>query len=138
MTLDDYMNAENFPMTSHSDYSPVTQLKMDAFNLDQMVEGIEMGHKLTSEEAARFQELKTKEPHIGPLARELRAAEVVQQAPNACTPRPFKVTRDEVLDLIRRNRASLEEESRTANSAIQLPASGDSASCDDQGAGRRK
>ena len=80
MTLDDYMNAEKFPMTSQSDYSPVTQLKMDAFNLDQMEEGIEMGHKLTSEEAARFQELKTKGPHIGMLSKELRQQEKAQQS----------------------------------------------------------
>ena len=38
MTLDDYMNAERFPMTSHSDYSPDTQLQMDAFNLDAIME----------------------------------------------------------------------------------------------------
>ena len=71
MTLDDYMNAERFPMTSHSDYSPVTQLKMDAFNLDAMEEALEEGREMNATQAAAYEELKTKGPHIGRLAREL-------------------------------------------------------------------
>jgi hypothetical protein len=131
MTIDDYMNAERFPMTSQKGYSPDTQLRMDAFNLDDLQEAIEMGHKMNAKEAAVFQELKTKEPHIGRLVKELRQAEVAQQSPNASTPSPFKMTSDEVLDLIRRNRSILQEESNNANIANQFPASGTASPCND-------
>ena len=90
-----------------------------------------MGHKLTAKEAAVFQELKTKGPHIGRLSAEVREAEVAQQTAKACTSHPFKVTRDEVLDLMDRNLAHLQEESRNANIANRLPASGTTSPCND-------
>ena len=74
MTLDDYMNAELFPVTTQASYTADIQLRMDAFNLDALKEEIELKQPLNDRQRAALQELTTKEPHMARLTQELSAA----------------------------------------------------------------
>ena len=75
VTLEEYMDAVRFPVTSRSHYSPHQQLRIDAFNLDQLNEGLELGEAFNDKQQAALQELKRKEPHMARLAAELRQQE---------------------------------------------------------------
>ncbi len=77
LTLAEYMDLSSFPVTSLPRYSgdPKTQILMDAFNLDQLNEAIEMGQPLNDKQRAVLQELKQKEPHMQRLSKELREQE---------------------------------------------------------------
>ncbi len=75
LTLAEYMDLSSFPVTARSHYSPKEQLRMDAFNLDQLNEGLELGEKLNNKQHAALAELKRKEPHMARLAKELREQE---------------------------------------------------------------
>jgi len=110
MILNDYMSAEKFPMASRSDYSPDTQLQMDAFDLDAMELRIAEGHKLNDKQAAVFQELKTRGPHIGPLARLVTQQQQASQQPVTSAATSLDLSQEGVIDLMRRNQASFQEE----------------------------
>ena len=73
MTLSDYLNADRFPLTSRPAYSPKEQFFMDAFNLDQLEEGIADGAELNEKQRAAYEELKTKQPQMTRLTGLLRS-----------------------------------------------------------------
>jgi hypothetical protein len=51
------------------------QLRIDAFNFDQLVEYKETGGELDDKQKAAWQELGEKIPHLARLTREIREAE---------------------------------------------------------------
>ena len=80
MTLTDYMNLEKFPMTSQKGLSPQKQLRLDAFNHDQLEEAIERGHQMDEEQIQIRKELAIKRPWMAALAKEVAAQEKADKA----------------------------------------------------------
>jgi hypothetical protein len=74
MTLTDYMNPEKFPATSQKGLSPQEQLRIDAFNYDQLEEAIARGHQMDAEQIQVRAELQTKRPWMAELTRQIEAA----------------------------------------------------------------
>ena len=70
MKLSDYMNKAKFPLTSQPGLSAKEQLMIDAFNLDQLKEALEMKVPLNEKQKAHLRELKEKAPHMGALSAE--------------------------------------------------------------------
>ncbi len=77
LTLVEYTSPERFPVTSLPRYAgdPGTQLRMDAFNLDQLNEGLELGEMFNDRQRAALAELQEKQPHMQRLMQELRDQE---------------------------------------------------------------
>ena len=71
MTPSDYLNRERFPLTSQEDLSLDGQLRIDAFNWDQLREAVENGYQMDDRKKKVYAELKEKAEH---------AAEVIEQA----------------------------------------------------------
>lgn len=80
MTLTDYMNPEKFPTTSQKGLSPQEQLRLDAFNHDQMVEAIARGATMNKMQEQAWEEFKVKRPWMAALAKELAAQEKADKA----------------------------------------------------------
>jgi hypothetical protein len=75
MTLSDYTDAARFPATTQRGLSAKDQLRIDAFNYDQLTEYIDMGGELSEKQKAAWRELTEKIPHLARLTREVREAE---------------------------------------------------------------
>ena len=74
MTLTEYMNPEKFPATSQKGLSPQEQLRIDAFNHDQMVEAIGRGLPMNKMQEEAWEELQAKRPWMAELTRQIAAA----------------------------------------------------------------
>ena len=74
MKLSDYMNSEKFPATSQKGLSPEKQLRLDAFNYDQLEEAIAGGHQMDEEQIQIRKELQAKRPWMAELTRQIAAA----------------------------------------------------------------
>jgi hypothetical protein len=72
MTLSDYMSAERFPRTTQAGLAAVQQLRIDAFNHDQLREFLEEGGRPTEQQRAAWRELEEKLAQQPRLLRELR------------------------------------------------------------------
>jgi|694.fasta_scaffold38741_8 hypothetical protein len=93
MTLTDYMNLEKFPTTSQKGLSPQEQLRLDAFNYDQLEEAIVAGHQMDEEQIQIRKELQAKRPWMAELTRQIAAAINLDKMPEMALPpsdRPFK------------------------------------------------
>jgi hypothetical protein len=65
MTLSDYLSAECFPATTQAGLSASQQMKIDAFNYDQLKEHLEDGGTLSKIQRAIWRELKERYRHSG-------------------------------------------------------------------------
>jgi hypothetical protein len=74
MTLTDYMDLEKFPATSQKGLTPQNQLRIDAFNYDQLEEAIARGHQMDAEQIQVRAELQTKRPWMAELTRQVTPA----------------------------------------------------------------
>ena len=81
MTVDEYMDPQRFPLTTQKGLSPEQQMMIDAFNLDSMREGLELGEVYEGEALARSGELEEKAAHRPRLYQELRARRTAGPAP---------------------------------------------------------
>ena len=77
LTAEEYLDPTLFPLTTQGNLSLNDQLRIDAFNYDQMQEALEMiplglQPPFTEEEKARGAELTEKMKHMPRLTRELR------------------------------------------------------------------
>lgn len=88
MTLTDYMNPEKFPATSQKGLSPQEQLRIDAFNYDQLEEAIAGGHQMDEEQIQIRKELQAKRPWMAELTRHIAAAKKNDKKPEI-TPAPI-------------------------------------------------
>ena len=88
MTLTDYMNPEKFPATSQKGLSPEKQLRLDAFNYDQLEEAIAGGHQMDEEQIQIRKELQAKRPWMAELTRQIAAAKKTDKKPDM-TPAPI-------------------------------------------------
>ena len=81
MTLTDYMNLEKFPATSQKGLTPQNQLRIDAFNYDQLEEAITRGHQMDAEQIQVRAELQTKRPWMAELTRQVTPAKKIDKKP---------------------------------------------------------
>lgn len=81
MKLSDYMNPEKFPATSQKGLSPEKQLRLDAFNYDQLEEAIAGGHQMDEEQIEIRKELQAKRPWMAELTRQIAAAKKNDKKP---------------------------------------------------------
>ena len=88
MTLTDYMNPEKFPATSQKGLSPEKQLRLDAFNYDQLEEAIAGGHQMDEEQIQIRKELQAKRPWMAELTRHVAPAKKNDKKPEI-TPAPI-------------------------------------------------
>jgi len=88
MTLTDYMDLEKFPATSQKGLSPEKQLRIDAFNYDQLEEAIARGHQMDAEQIQVRAELQAKRPWMAELTRQIAAAKKIDKKPEK-TPAPI-------------------------------------------------
>lgn len=86
MTLTDYMNPEKFPTTSQQGCSPHEQLRLDAFNHDQLEEAIAGGHQMDEEQIQIRKELAAKRPWMAELTRQIAAAINLDKMPEMAPP----------------------------------------------------
>ena len=75
VTLEEYMNPLKFPMTFQKGLSPAKQLRLDAFNYDQLEEAIARGHQMDEEQVKIRAELQAKRPWMEELSRQITAQE---------------------------------------------------------------
>ena len=93
MTLTDYMDLEKFPATSQKGLTPQNQLRIDAFNHDQMVEAIGRGLPMNKMQEEAWEELQAKRPWMAERTRQIAAAINLDKMPEMALPpseRPFK------------------------------------------------
>jgi hypothetical protein len=95
MTLTDYMNLEKFPATSQKGLSPEKQLRIDAFNYDQLEEAIARGHQMDAEQIQVRAELQTKRPWMAELTRQIAAAKKIDKKPEMAPPPMINTDMDE-------------------------------------------
>lgn len=88
MTLTDYMDLEKFPATSQKGLTPQNQLRIDAFNYDQLEEAIARGHQMDAEQIQVRAELQAKRPWMAELTRQIAAAKKIDKKPEK-TPAPI-------------------------------------------------
>ena len=88
MTLTEYMNTEKFPATSQKGLSPQEQLRIDAFNHDQMVEAIGRGLPMNKMQEEAWEELQAKRPWMAELTRQVAPAKKIDKKPEK-TPAPI-------------------------------------------------
>ena len=88
MTLTDYMDLEKFPATSQKGLTPQNQLRIDAFNYDQLEEAIARGHQMDAEQIQVRAELQTKRPWMAELTRQVTPAKKIDKKPEK-TPAPI-------------------------------------------------
>jgi hypothetical protein len=79
MTLQEYMDPTQFPLTTQHGLSPRGQLMIDAVNYDALRELVEEGGQLSDSQGCRWAELQAKMEHHARLTRELREAEKAGQ-----------------------------------------------------------
>jgi hypothetical protein len=75
------MNPEKFPATSQKGLSPEKQLRLDAFNYDQLEEAIAGGHQMDEEQIQIRKELQAKRPWMAELTRQIAAAKKNDKKP---------------------------------------------------------
>ena len=88
MTLTEYMNPEKFPATSQKGLSPEKQLRLDAFNYDQLEEAVAGGHQMDEEQIQIRKELQAKRPWMAELTRQVAPAKKNDKKPEK-TPAPI-------------------------------------------------
>ena len=88
MTLTEYMNPEKFPATSQKGLSPQDQLRIDAFNHDQMVEAIGRGLPMNKMQEEAWEELQAKRPWMAELTKQVAPAKKIDKKPEK-TPAPI-------------------------------------------------
>ena len=88
MKLSDYMNPEKFPATSQKGLSPQEQLRLDAFNYDQLEEAIGRGLPMNKMQEEAWEELQAKRPWMAELTRQLMPAKKIDKKPEM-TPAPM-------------------------------------------------
>ena len=81
MTITEYMNSEKFPMTSQKGLSPEKQLRLDAFNYDQLEEAVANGHQMDEEQIQIRKELAIKRPWMAELTKQIAAAKKIDKDP---------------------------------------------------------
>jgi hypothetical protein len=86
MTLTEYMNTEKFPATSQKGLSAEKQLRLDAFNYDQLEEAIAGGHQMDEEQIQIRKELQAKRPWMAELTRQVAAAMNIDKMPKMPPP----------------------------------------------------
>lgn len=86
MTLTDYMNPEKFPATSQKGLSPQEQLRIDAFNYDQIEEAIGRGLPMNKMQEEAWEELQAKRPWMAELTRHIAAAKKIDKKPEMAPP----------------------------------------------------
>lgn len=72
------MSKDRFPLTSQEGLSAKQQIMLDALNLDQLREGVQMGVPLDADQKQRLKELEEKAPHMGPLSEKIAEMELAQ------------------------------------------------------------
>ena len=72
LTLAEYTSAERFPLTTQTGLTPEQQMRIDAFNHDQLKGAIEEGYPMTDEDRRRWAELQEKIAAQPAIIRELR------------------------------------------------------------------
>ena len=87
MTLTDYMNLEKFPATSQKGLSPEKQLRIDAFNYDQIEEAIGRGLPMNKMQEEAWEELQAKRPWMAELTKQVAPAKKIDKKPEK-TPAP--------------------------------------------------
>ena len=95
MKLTDYMDLEKFPATSQKGLTPQNQLRIDAFNYDQLEEAIARGHQMDAEQIQVRAELQTKRPWIAELTRQIAAAKKIDKKPEMAPPPMINTDMDE-------------------------------------------
>jgi len=88
LKLMDYMNPEKFPATSQKGLGPQEQLRIDAFNHDQMVEAIGRGLPMNKMQEEAWEELQAKRPWMAELTRQVAPAKKIDKKPEI-TPAPI-------------------------------------------------
>ena len=88
MTLTEYMNPEKFPAPSQKGLTPQNQLRIDAFNHDQMVEAIDRGLPMNEMQEEAWEELQAKRPWMAELNRQVAPAKKNDKKPEI-TPAPI-------------------------------------------------
>lgn len=86
MTLTDYMNPEKFPATSQKGLSPQEQLRIDAFNYDQIEEAIGRGLPMNKMQEEAWEELQAKRPWMAELTRQIAAVMNIDKMPKMAPP----------------------------------------------------
>jgi hypothetical protein len=79
MTLEEYLDAQRFPLTTQKGLDPSKQLMLDAFKMDGMAEERDWRKDLDEHWHAVWAEREQKRPHHARLTRELRAAEAARE-----------------------------------------------------------
>ena len=95
MTLTDYMNLEKFPATSQKGLTPQNQLRIDAFNYDQLEEAIARGHQMDAEQIQVRAELQAKLPWMAELTRQVTPAKKFDKKPEMAPPPMINTDMDE-------------------------------------------
>ena len=95
MTLTDYMDLEKFPATSQKGLSPEKQLRIDAFNYDQLEEAIARGHQMDAEQIQVRAELQAKLPWMAELTRQVTPAKKFDKKPEMAPPPMINTDMDE-------------------------------------------
>ena len=95
MTLTDYMDLEKFPATSQKGLSPEKQLRIDAFNYDQLEEAIARGHQMDAEQIQVRAELQAKRPWMAELTRQITPAKKIDKKPEMAPPPMINTDMDE-------------------------------------------
>jgi hypothetical protein len=96
------MNPEKFPATSQKGLSPEKQLRLDAFNYDQLEEAIAGGHQMDEEQIQIRKELQAKLPWMAELTRQIATAKKNDKKPEMA-PEPIinsNIDEDPVDELI--------------------------------------
>jgi hypothetical protein len=75
VTLEEYLDAQRFPLTTQKGLDPSNQLMLDAFKMDGMAEEREWRTDLGEHWHAVWAELEQKRPHHARLTREVAEAE---------------------------------------------------------------
>ena len=86
MKLSDYMNPEKFPATSQKGLSPEKQLRLDAFNYDQLVEAIGRGLPMNKMQEEAWEELQAKRPWMAELTRQIAPKKIDKKPEMAPAP----------------------------------------------------
>ena len=86
MTLTEYMNPEKFPATSQKGLTPQNQLRIDAFNYDQIEEAIGRGLPMNKMQEEAWEELQAKRPWMAELTRQIAPKKIDKKPEMAPAP----------------------------------------------------
>lgn len=74
MTVAEYMNPTQFPLTTQPGLPPADQLFIDAFNYDEMMAARERGEQFSPQQLAAAAELEAKHAARAEVAQQLKIA----------------------------------------------------------------